>query len=247
MRTRAIASAKVKTDQIDSTLLAQLLAADFIPPVWVGPTLRHSGAAAPSLASAVSRPAGTRLRNRIHAVLQRNLIAHSFSDLFGKAGCKWLTEVSLPVDERHQVDSALRLLDVIEAEIRLVEELLAKTALEDQRVLHLMTIPGVGFATAATITAVTGDIKRFPRPSHLVGYLGLDPRVRQSGNRPTHTGHISRQGQAHARGLLVEAAHAAIRVPGHLHAFYQRLRSRRGAQIAIVAVARKLAVLAWHL
>lgn len=92
-----------------------------------------------------------------------------------------------------------------------------------------------------------GDVTRFPRPTHLVGYLGLDPRVRQSGNRPAHTGHISRQGQAHARGLLVEAAHAAIRVPGPLHAFHERIRVHRGRQIAFVAVARKLAVLAWHL
>jgi len=110
-----------------------------------------------------------------------------------------------------------------------------------------MTVPGVGLITAMAVTAVIGDITRFPRPPQLVGYLGLDPRVRQSGARPAHTGHISRQGQAHARALLVEAAHSAIRVPGPLRAFYQRIRGRRGAQIAIVAVARKLAVLAWHL
>jgi hypothetical protein len=80
-----------------------------------------------------------------------------------------------------------------------------------------------------------------------VGYLGLDPRVRQSGNKPAYTGHISRQGQAHARGLLVEAAHAAVRRPGPLRAFYLRIRARRGSQVALVAVARKLAILTWHL
>jgi transposase len=246
MRTRAIASAKVKTDRIDSAILAQLLAADFIPAVWVPDSatraLRRQVSHRQSLVQQ-----STRLRNRIHAVLQRNLIEHSFTDLFGKAGRRWLTEVSLPTDERHQVDSALRLLIAVDAEIRLMEEHVAQAVLEDQRVLRLMTIPGVGLHTAAAIAAVIGDITRFPRPTHLVGYLGLDPRVHQSGSRPAHTGHISRQGQAHARGLLVEAAHSTIRVPGPLHAFYQRLRARRGPQIAIVAVARKLAVLAWHL
>ncbi|HKV97634.1 MAG TPA: IS110 family transposase [Gammaproteobacteria bacterium] len=246
MRTRAIASAKVKTDRVDSAILAQLLAADFIPAVWVPDSatqaLRRQASHRQSLVQQ-----STRLRNRIHAVLQRNLIAHSFTDLFGKAGRRWLTEVALPPDERHQVDSALRLLDAVDAEIRRIEEHVAQAALEDQRVLRLMTIPGVGLHTAVAIAAVIGDITRFPRPTHLVGYLGLDPRVRQSGSRPAHTGHISRQGQAHARGLLVEAAHSTIRVPGPLHAFYQRLRARRGPQIAIVAVARKLAVLAWHL
>ncbi len=95
--------------------------------------------------------------------------------------------------------------------------------------------------------AVIGDVGRFPRPNQLVEYLRLDPRVRQSGDRPAYTGHISRQGQAHARGLLVEAAHSAIRTPGPLRAFHERTRARGGPQIAAVAVARKLAILAWHL
>ena len=87
----------------------------------------------------------------------------------------------------------------------------------------------------------------FPRPNKLVSYLGLDPRVRQSGGRPAHIGHISRAGQGYARSLLVEAAHAAIRTPGPLRAFHSRVAARRGPGIAAVAVARKLAVLAWHL
>jgi transposase len=246
MRTRAIASAKIKTDRVDSAILAQLLAADFIPPVWAPDpatrALRHQTAHHQSLVQQQ-----TRLRNRIHAVLHRNLVGHSFTDLFGKAGRRWLTDVPLPAEERYQVDSALRLLSVVEAEIQLADERIAQAALTDRRMMHLMTIPGVGLITAMAVTAIIGDVTRFPRPTHLVGYLGLDPRVRQSGMRPTYTGHITRQGQAHARALLVEAAHSAIRVPGPLHAFYQRVRAHRGRQIAIVAVARKLAVLAWHL
>jgi len=110
-----------------------------------------------------------------------------------------------------------------------------------------LTLPGVGAATALAIVAASGEIRRFARPNKLVSYLGLDPRVRQSGERPAHTGHISRQGQAHARGLLIEAAHAAVGTPGPLRAFFRRVRARRGEQVAIVAVARKLVVLCWHL
>jgi len=80
-----------------------------------------------------------------------------------------------------------------------------------------------------------------------VSYLGLDPRVRQSGDRPALRGHISRAGQAHARGLLCEAAHSAIRSPGPLAGFHARLKTRRGGSIATVATARKLTVLVWHL
>ena len=88
---------------------------------------------------------------------------------------------------------------------------------------------------------------RFPAPRQLVGYLGLDPRVRQSGEKKARHGHISREGQAHARGLLVEAAHTAIRTPGPLRAFHARLAPRRGKQVALCATARKLTVLVWHL
>jgi transposase len=94
---------------------------------------------------------------------------------------------------------------------------------------------------------VIGDVDRFPSPRHLVGYLGLDPRVRQSGERKARHGHISREGQAHARGLLIEAAHSAIRTPGPLRAFHARIEDRRRSQVALCATARKLAVLCWHL
>jgi transposase len=79
----------------------------------------------------------------------------------------------------------------------------------------------------------------------LVGYLGLDPRVRQSGDQPAKHGRISKQGSAHGRHALVEAAWSAVRQPGPLRAFYQRVRARRGHQIAIVASARKPACLLW--
>src|SRR6185312_3797348 len=135
----------------------------------------------------------------------------------------------------------------LNVEIELVEGQLAEQALARPDVRRLMTIPGVGAITALALVAVVGDITRFPSPRHLVGYLGLDPRVRQSGEKKARHGHISREGQAHARGLLVEAAHTAIRTPGPLHAFHARIAARRGKQIALCATARKLTVLTWHL
>jgi transposase len=81
----------------------------------------------------------------------------------------------------------------------------------------------------------------------LVGYLGLDPRVRQSGSEPARHGRISKQGPGETRGLLVEAAWHAARTTGPLRAFHQRLAARRGSNVATVAVARKLALIAWHM
>jgi transposase len=89
MKTRAIAEAKVKTDKVDAAVLAQLLAADFIPEVWVPDeatrALRRQVAHRASLVSQ-----RTALRNRIHGILHRNLVEAPGTDIFGKAGRRWL-------------------------------------------------------------------------------------------------------------------------------------------------------------
>ncbi len=246
MRTKAIASAKVKTDKVDARVLAQLGAADFLPEVWAPDeqtrALRRRIAHRASLVRQ-----RTRLRNQVHAVLARNLVELEVSDVFGTKGRRLLGDVELAEHERDQIDSALRLHDALDAEIERAERPLARYALDSDRVQRLMTIPGVGPITALSILSVIGDVERFPSPRHLVGYLGLDPRVRQSGERMARHGHISREGQAHASGLLVEAAHSAIRTPGPLRAFHARLKVRRGSQVALCATARKLAVICWHL
>jgi transposase len=246
MRTEAIASAKVKSDKVDARVLAQLGAADFLPEVWAPDEQTRV------LRRRIAHRAGlvkqrTRLRNQVHAVLARNLIELDVSDLFGRKGRRLLAAVELVEHERDQVDSALRLHDALDEEIQRAERALARHALDSEQVRRLMTIPGVGSITALSIIGVIGDVERFASPRHLVGYLGLDPRVRQSGERKARHGHISREGQAHARGLLIEAAHSAIRTPGPLRAFHARIKARRGSQVAICATARKLAVLCWQL
>jgi len=110
-----------------------------------------------------------------------------------------------------------------------------------------MTVPGVNVICAASFLAAVGDVRRFRTSRQLVAYLGLDPRVRQSGSEPARGGRISKRGSASARWALVEAAWSVVRQPGPLHAFYGRIRSRRGHGKAVVASARKLAILFWCL
>ena len=110
-----------------------------------------------------------------------------------------------------------------------------------------MTVPGVNVIVAATFMAAVGDIRRFPDRRKLVAYLGLDPRVRQSGAGPANHGHISKQGSSSARHALVEACWSTVRQPGPIAAFYAARQGRRGHSIAIVASARKLACLFWCL
>ena len=169
------------------------------------------------------------------------------ADLFGRKGRAWLSEQELPPDERQAVGALLRQLDFAGEELRLIDAELGKVGLRRPEVARLMTIPGVDATVALSIVAAVGDFQRFSTPERLVSYLGLNPRVRQSGGQPAQHGRITKQGRAHARGMLVEAAWAASKTPGPLCAFNERIKARRGAQIAVVATARKLAVLCWHL
>jgi transposase len=247
MKTRAIAEAKVKTDKVDARVLAELLAADYPPGVWIADDETQA------LRRQVARRAHivrqrTRVQNRVQSILHRNLVPRCpAADLFGRKGRGWLAERDLPVDERQAVEALLRQLDFHGEELRLVDAELARVALRREEVKRLMTIPGVDATVALSIVAAVGDFTRFRSPDKLVSYLGLNPRVRQSGGQPASHGRITKQGRAHARGMLVEAAWAAAKTPGPLRAFYERVRARRGMQIAVVATARKLAVLCWHL
>jgi hypothetical protein len=99
----------------------------------------------------------------------------------------------------------------------------------------------VNLICAATFLGAIGDPSRFFTSRKLVAYLGLDPKVRQSGEAPARSGRISKRGSASARWALVEAAWSVVKQPGPLRAFYERVRARRGHGKAIVATARKLA------
>lgn len=124
---------------------------------------------------------------------------------------------------------------------------IALSVMDDASTRRLMTITGVNLTVAVGIMAAIGDIARFKSPGKLVSYFRLNPRVRQSDLGPAHHGRISKVSRSHARAMLVEAAWAAAKAPGPLHAFFVRIRAKRGQQVAAVALARKLTVLCWHL
>jgi transposase len=167
------------------------------------------------------------------------------SDLFGVKGRQGLATLELPVEERESVDAGIRQIEFLDGEIAAVERLIAQQALEWPEIRRLMTVSGVNLICAATFIAAVGDPRRLLSSRKLVAYLGLDPKVRQSGDAPARSGRISKRGSAGARWALVEAAWSVVLQPGPLHAFYDRTRARRGHGKAIVATARKLAILFW--
>jgi len=242
-----IRQARAKTDRLDARTLARLLAAGSLDGVWVPDrwtwVMRRRLSRRSQLVWARSRA-----KNQVHAVLMRQLVGRPpVADLFGVKGRRWLSELQLAPEESETVSAAMRQIEFFEREIAEVEQLIALAAMESAEIKRLMSVPGVNVIVAASFMAAIGNIHRFQSPRKLVGYLGLDPRVHQSGVGPASHGHISKHGSVRARHALVEACWTTVRQPGPLHAFYQRIRARRGHSVAIVAAARKLASLFWCL
>jgi transposase len=244
---RLIAEARIKTDVIDATVLARLYASGFLPEVWI------PDEATLGLRRQVTRRNQlVRQRARLKTIVQSILHAHlvppcPHADLFGPRGRAWLLAQALPPDESDAVARHLREYDRLSEDLRVVERELARGALSDPNVKRLMTIPGIDMVVAVGLLAASGPIARFADPNRLVAYLGLNPTVHQSGTGKPRHGRITKQGRTHARTMLVEAAWQAVRGPGPLRAFFQRIAARRGPHVAAVAVARKLAVIIWHL
>lgn len=238
-----IRQARAKTDRLDARTLARLLAAGSLDGLWmpderIRRLRRRLGRRTQLVRSR------TRAKNEIHAGLIRRLVTGpQVSDLFGKQGREWLAEIELAVEERETVDSCMRQIEFLDREVAEVDRQIALSALGCEDTRRLMTVPGVNVTVASAFIAAVGDVTRFPDQRKLVGYLGLDPRVRQSGSGPAKHGRISKQGSAAGRHALVEASWSVVRQPGPLAAFYNRIRARRGHQVAIVATARKLACL----
>jgi transposase len=237
---------RTKTDKIDARTLATLLAGGFLPEVWIVDESTRI------LRRRISRRAQlvktrTKAKNQIHATLIRNLKRAPVSDLFGVRGLAWLAEQELLADERETIDAGLRHIGFLDREIGELETQLAAVVLASAEMRRLLTLPGVNSVSAAAFMAAVGDIRRFPTARHLVSYLGLNPRVHQSGSEKARHGGITKQGPSDARHVLVEAAWRAGRETGPLRAFSQRVAARRGSNIATVAVARKLVVIAWHM
>ena len=244
---RLIAEARIKTDVIDATVLARLYASGFLPEIWI-PDETTLG-----LRRQVTRRTQiVRQRARLKTIVQSILHAHlvppcPHADLFGPRGRAWLLAQALPPDEGDAVTRHLREYDRLSEDLKVVERELAREARANANVTRLMTVPGIDMVVAVGLIAAIGPVARFAGPDRLVAYLGLNPSVHQSGSGKARHGRLTKQGRTHARTMLVEAAWQAVRGPGPLRAFFQRVSARRGSHVAAVAVARKLAVIIWHL
>lgn len=242
-KTKAIASARIKHDKLDSRILAQLLRAGFIAEAWIAPPrvreqrqlLRHR--------TRTVRWA-TRAKNGIHGVLNREGVVAPTESLFGAQGRAFLEEVKLKELDRWEVDDQLERLSLLEGQIDELDREIRERGKRDAVTQALDGIPGIGPFIALLLVAEIGDLRRFPSPKHLVSYVGLAPSLYASGER-RWTGAITKRGSSLVRWALVQAAHRAAR-SARFAEYYDTQAGRHGAAKAAVALARKLATISYY-
>ena len=244
-RVKAIASAKLKNDRVDSATLAHLLRCDLLPESWKADRETQARRQQVRLRTTLVRQR-TRLKNQVHAVLHQQGLRSPVTDLFGKRGRFWLAGVKLPEQARESVAACLRMIDHYGEEIQKQNLQLNEKAKQDERAEWLMTIPGIGECSAMMLLAEIGDLGRFGSKEALCSYAGLVPRVRESAGKAARGG-ITRQGSSALRWIMVEAAQVATRSSPAAKRYYERLLRQKHKHVARVALARKLLIAVYAL
>ena len=247
-RVKGLAPLACKTDKTDARVLAILSHRELIPEIWLpDPRIRAEREQARFRLHLVKHK--SMLKHRIHATMMSFGHPCPVSDLFGTAGRELLDRLEVPQPWRSTIDASLYMIDYLETEIAAVERELRAGEADHPYVPLLLTVPGIGHVLAFTIAAEIGEITRFPSAKKLVGYTGLCPIVRQSGDSDRR-GPISKQGPKYLRWALLEATMHALRHEAYRER-YQRTKARlgrqRGAKVAQIDIARKLAEAIWHM
>jgi transposase len=247
-KTRIIAEAQVKTDKVDAEILARLLRADLIASVHIParPTRQRKEVLRQRCFFVRQR---TMLRNRIHRLLgaQHDLKLPQVSDLFGKKGMGFLEGLELPAPAGLLLKQQLEMLRTLHRRIKedeaALEDMLEKSAAYDQ----ILSLPGMGPILAAVVVSEIDDIARFPSAQKLCGYAGLCPTTSSSGGK-THQGRLMRHCNKWLRWGFVEATWVAVGCSAYFGDLYKKKRALgKKANTAILAVARRMARIAWQL
>jgi transposase len=244
-KVKAVAPLACKTDRVDARVLAELARRDLVPALWV-----------PSLDERALREL---LRRRMHLVRLRTSAVNRTFGLVTQWGLRTgitalrkpgavarLAEQGVPETWCRSITVLLEVIDDLDRQLAPIGRELRPIARADHRVELLMTIPGVAELLGLTLATEIGDISRFPSANKLVGYAGLAPTVKQSG-QTTRIGRLSKAGSNTLRWAAVEAAQQAWRPTNPWHELYIDVKQRHGkANPAKAAVARKVLIAAWH-
>jgi transposase len=230
---------KQKTDTRDALHLLDLLLTDRFPKVWVpSPEERDARQLLQHRQKLVRMR--TSVKNQLHGLAMGQGLCRK-QKLWSAGGRKQLEALELGPWASRRRQELLKLLDELDPQIRELDPEVEAEAARRPEVRLLMKLPGVGPLTGLAYVLTLGPVERFARSRQVVSYLGLNP---QEDSSSTHQrfGHISKQGNTLMRWLLVEAGQTAARLDPELRRVYKRLKVRRGANVAKVAIARRLAV-----
>mgnify|MGYP000424447629 CR=1 FL=1 len=218
LKTRAIAAARIKTDKIDSTILAHLLRTNLLPTSYIPARatrdareiLRYRASLVFLRASLSACIAQAGLKNKVHAILGKNGLVARCDEIFSKGGIAWLRSLEVRPCYRQALDGYLNLAEQLNCLIGAVSRQIEQMVKKDPRAVLLTTIPGISYYSALLIISEIGDINRFPTYGHLLSYGGLVPSVHSSGGR-TRLGRITKEGSKWLRWILVETGYHAAR------------------------------------
>ncbi len=248
VRVNGMAPLACKTDRIDAWVLAELARRELVPAIWLpDPEVRAERERARFRLHLVRHRSS--LKQRVHALLLTHGQPCPVSDLFGASGRALLERLALPEPWAGTLAASLRLIDELDEEIAGCERELRQLGAEHRYVPLLLSVPGIGWVLAYTIAAEIGTIERFASPRKLAGSSGLCPRVYQSG-ASDRRGALAKNGPRYLRWALVEAATGACRHPVYRERYERtkrRLGRQRGAKVAQVDLARRLAEAIWHM
>jgi transposase len=238
LKTRAIASARIKTDKIDATTLAHLLRTDLLPAAYIPPrAIRDQRELLRYRASLVRLR--TQVKNKIAAIVGKTGLQPPTKTAFGVRSRRFLATVPVRACYRVALDGYLRQLEHLTAEIHGADRAIAEQVAADAPAQLLCTIPGIGAYSALLICSEIGDIHRFPDSRHLCSYAGLVPSVHASADK-TRMGRLTKQGSSWLRWILVEVSVHAINGAPQFRALYYRVAKKHGGKVGRVAVARAL-------
>lgn len=244
---KLIASARVKTDTRDTLHLARLLLAGLIPEVWVPPKEVRELRLLIAHRQRLIRQR-TQARNRMQSLLHAHNIVPPTGKPFAALQQSWWEQLELPIAEKLRLRQDLSIMRSMDELLGEVDAELQRLSLQEpwaSSVTYLMQLPGFAVINSMTLLAAIGDITRFPSAKHLVGYSGLGASIHASG-QTYQTGRITKQGRRDMRSALIEAAWMAVQYHPYWKAQFERLATRIGKGKAIVAIARKLLVVIWH-
>jgi len=236
---RAAVVRKQKTDARDAAHLLEMMCTDRFPKIWrPSPAERDLRQLVWHRQKLVWMRGA--LKNQLHALAMGEGVCRK-KKLFTVKGREELLELALGPWASYRRQELLRMLDEMQGAMAKLDQAVEQAARSLPLAVRLMTHPGVGPVTSWAFVLILGPVERFAQSKQVVSYLGLNPTEHSSGGRQ-RLGSISKQGNPMMRSLLVEAGHTAARFDPQLKRMYQRLKFRRGAAVAKVAVARKLAV-----